>query len=280
MARAVVTIHAVHQADLALLELLRRDGRLRRGELRDPALGVLHPDPGNRQAPVVGRDVPDPVGDVHVPVNAFGQAFLRSAPDLHQELDFPAGVLFIRREVDPGGQPLPPELGGPVALLARVLGGPQVADRRRDGAGELVEEDRVDLVRTRELGPHEPLGPRPDVAGDAGDPGVGRVHVRGKHGLHHRVADLSAEFHRIGELVGVVPPDAGQAEEGDHQAETPQGDPRQQQVGEDPDVGVLAGGQEIHQEQEEVRGEAEAGDSGPEQARGIAEARADRNGHA
>ena len=52
------------------------DLRLRRrlvfgGVLGDVALRVFHPDPGNDLPLLIGGEVRDLVGDVHVPVDAF-----------------------------------------------------------------------------------------------------------------------------------------------------------------------------------------------------------------
>src|SRR5215472_1378149 len=70
----VVTIHAVHTVGLGLGNLLFAQGRVLGHVFGETPLLVFHADVGNHLALVVAGDVVDLIGNVHVPVNAFGSA--------------------------------------------------------------------------------------------------------------------------------------------------------------------------------------------------------------
>jgi len=46
---------------------------------------------------------------------------------------------------------VPDKFSGPMTLIAGFLGRTQVFDGSRDGAGKLVEQRRINLVRAREF---------------------------------------------------------------------------------------------------------------------------------
>ncbi len=97
------------------------------------------------------------------------------------------------------------ELLRPVALLAGLARRAQVVDRRRDRRRIEVEGDRDQLPGAGELGLDEPAGARADVAVDAAHAGVGAALEGGVLGRHHRVAGLAAEgggVHHLDRLVG------------------------------------------------------------------------------
>ena len=85
----------------------------------------------------------------------------------------------------------------PVARFAGLARWAQVGDRRRDGPRVGVERHREHLPHAGELALHEPPGARPDMALDALHARVRRVQVGRVLGLHHVVAGLAAERHRV-----------------------------------------------------------------------------------
>jgi len=96
------------------------------------------------------------------------------------------------------------ELLGPVAFFADVLRRPEVLDRRLDRP--LVVGDRVgdELVHAVDLRLEKPLRARADVAFHAIDARVRAAFVGHELRVHRPMADLPAELHRLGILVGLV----------------------------------------------------------------------------
>ncbi len=201
-----MAVHAVH--DVAG-HGGQRFGGGRRGLVRvnrHPAVGVLHLDPGDLLVVLVlGREGHGVVDD-HVPVDARVQAQLgATSARFDHEADLLGGVLLVVPEMGDLHELGAEELLGPVTFLAGLAGGAQVLDGGGDGGLVAVREDRVDLVETRHLGLHVPLGAGTHVALHATHLGVRRVEVGHVLGLHHRVADPPAEGHRFGEDERVVP---------------------------------------------------------------------------
>ena len=152
----------------------------------------------------VGRRVGNPVLDHHVPVDARPSRFRAAAPRLHPEADLLGGVPLVVPEVGVLQEPGPEELGGPMALLARLPRRAQVLDRGRDGPGIRIDHDRDHLAQPGDLRLDEPLGAFPDVAVHAAHPRVGRGEVGGILRLHHGVAECAAELDGLAVEEGVV----------------------------------------------------------------------------
>src|SRR5205085_5650630 len=106
-----------------------------------------------------------------------------------------------------------PELLGPVTVLARLLRGAQIVDGAGDRARILLEGDRIELIRARQLRAHEPTRAGADTTFDASDARVRAGLVSDELRLHHRVAGLPAEVDRLAVLVSAV------AAEGAHEDE-------------------------------------------------------------
>src|SRR4029077_12674450 len=109
------------------------------------------------------------------------------------------------------------ELLRPVTLLAGLGSGTQVVNGRGDGARIRLERGRKDLARTGEFGFHIPRGASADVAVYTGNAGVRRQLISRVLRRHDRVAKLSTELNRIGELIRLVAADNAKSDEGDEE---------------------------------------------------------------
>ncbi len=128
-------------------------------------------------------------------------------------------VLLIVAVMSEGLELRPPEFLRPVALLAGLLRRAKVLHRRGDGPGIGAQGGVVNLAHARELGLHVPAGARSDVAFDASHTRVRRGLIGGELRVHDGMAQLAAEIHRIGELVGLVAADGAHQREDHHEAE-------------------------------------------------------------
>src|SRR5579883_2610269 len=90
----------------------------------------------------------------------------------------------------------------PVTLLAGLLGGAKICYRSRDRPRILVEYRRINLVGAGEFRSDIPARALSHVTIHARHPGVWRLQVSRVLRPHDGVTDLSAELHRIGELIG------------------------------------------------------------------------------
>src|SRR5450756_1137674 len=119
------------------------------------------------------------------------------AADLQQQYRDLTRVLLVLGEMRAHDELFAAELLRPVALLARFPRGTKVLDGRWDRPGISLERHREDLPHSRYLCPHEPGSARPDVAVDAGPPGVRRGLVGPEFRLHDGVARLAAELRGV-----------------------------------------------------------------------------------
>ena len=69
-----MAVDAVHPPNLELFHLLRREGQRAVEIFGDPPLAVFDPDPRNFLPLRIARAVPHLIADVHVPVDAGGDA--------------------------------------------------------------------------------------------------------------------------------------------------------------------------------------------------------------
>ena len=154
------------------------------------------------------RAVADDVVGVDVPVDALAAAGLAAA-HLHHQHGLHLGVGLVLLEVGVDLEPVAHELVRPVALLAGLARRAQVVDGHGDRPRVEVERHRDELPGAGELGLHEPVRARADVALHALHPRVRRALVGRVLGLHHRVAGGAAELrrlHHLDALVGARPP--------------------------------------------------------------------------
>src|SRR5208282_3076043 len=77
MSRTVVAAHTIHQPLWRLRNLGRCRSAILGHILGHAPGGIFHPHPGNHTALPVFRDVPNFVGDIHVPMNSGGTAEVR-----------------------------------------------------------------------------------------------------------------------------------------------------------------------------------------------------------
>src|SRR6266508_4148990 len=122
-----VTIHAVHSPDLIFRRIVFE---IRIAILGD-ALRVRASDPGNGEELLVGCDILDFVGEVHVPMNpAHGSVRWVTSADVEQEANGERRVLLIRKIMLITALNVADVFLWPVALLADRL------RRARIGCGE------------------------------------------------------------------------------------------------------------------------------------------------
>ena len=211
---------AIHAVEGSLLAVLSGPDEKGVGEGPSPPrvhhlASVLHPrHPIDHPTRGIQRHVRHPVVGVDVPVNAGRViAVRRVAPaDPHEHLHLPVGVLLVAQEVVLVEPDLGEELRGPVTLLAHVLSGSKVVDRRGNGGGVALH-DRLDhLTGPRPLALHVPIGAGADVTGHARHASMGRCLVRPALGLHDRVTHLAAELGGLGVVIALVQPDGGEEE--------------------------------------------------------------------
>ncbi len=118
---------------------------------------------------------------------------LARAADAHQQDGLRQGVVLIVGVLADDLETVLDELLRPVAGLAGLARGAQVADGCGNGPRVLIQDHGEDLAQAGELALHEPGRSGTDVAGDAFHARVGRVLVGGVLGLHHGVAGLAAK---------------------------------------------------------------------------------------
>jgi len=70
MARSVMTVDAVHAAQLKFFELFCAEGSRALEVFCNASLPILNPDPGNFLPLRIGRTIPHFVSDIHVPVDS------------------------------------------------------------------------------------------------------------------------------------------------------------------------------------------------------------------
>ena len=141
-----MAVDAVHAPALAFRQLIGRHPVDR--IFADVAQPIAQLHIGDDLALVVGRDVLDFVGDVHVPVDAGGDCqALASTADVHFQGGNGLAVLFIIGILVHAPDDVAMKLLGPVALLAHLARRPQVLHRRRYRTRIGVERDREHLAR-------------------------------------------------------------------------------------------------------------------------------------
>src|SRR5581483_8925767 len=144
--RAIVTIHAVHAMRGRLLNLLLAEWSIFGHVFGDAPLHVLGADIGNDLALVVGGNVADLVGNIHVPVNSGGCAGRGiAAAGLDQHANLALGVFFVAGKVSKYLELGTVEFARPVAFLAGILRGTKIVHGGRDRPWEGVEGDRQHL---------------------------------------------------------------------------------------------------------------------------------------
>jgi hypothetical protein len=195
--RAIVAVHAVHRPVLASLELLGRRLHLGRDVLDRLSRVVDVSDDGDDLPMGVGCDVGDARGVVEMASVDPDASLEGPAADLDEKDVLGLGVRGVGSELRVDEELVPDEALRPVAALASLAGWAQVLDGRGDRSRVRLQRHGEHLANSRDLGAHEPRRAGPDVTFDAGDPGVGRIHVRRVLRRHDRVAALSAELRRV-----------------------------------------------------------------------------------
>src|SRR5205823_571154 len=93
---------------------------------------------------------------VHVPVDSTRRAMRRiAAAHLQYEADGEGGVRLVRKKMRVGAVEIADEFLRPVALLAGLLGGAQIFDRRWDRTLVSARERAVELMHAVDFGFHE-----------------------------------------------------------------------------------------------------------------------------
>jgi len=197
MGRPVVAVHAVH--DAPALDLAGA-GIFRSGAAKDfhGSVGQLQLHLPDELAFRVGP-IAHPDCGIHVPVNAVAGPF-RHPSYLHEEDGFHGSVRLVLPEGGDDLEPVSDELCRPVALLAGLPRGPQVADGARNRPRIEMERDGQNLVAPGQLRLDEPAGSGADVAGNAGHPRVRGAPVGRVLGLHDLVARGAAELGGVHDL--------------------------------------------------------------------------------
>ena len=215
MGRPVVAVHAVHVVPGKRCKLLFRALEIETRVLVHASVRVSHLDPRDLKFLPVHGDVLDLVLNDHVPVDACASAQgCASPPGLDADADLLGGILLVVPEVGDLHQLGAEELRRPMAFLARLPGGAQILDGRRDGCRVALEEHRQDLPGPRDLGLDVPGGAVADVAIHAADPRVGGSLVGLVFGPHHAMAQGSAEGDRLAVQEGIVRNEGHQDGEG------------------------------------------------------------------
>src|SRR5579863_3922943 len=205
----VVAVDAIHRSVLSGGELLRRGLRVGLREDRSLAGRVVNvADLGYLLAVPINRDVLDaPLGVQVTPVNAQ-LAIPGVAADLEKQDGGEFCVLFVFFKVPDDDQLVAREGLRIVALLARLARRPQIRHGHRDRPFVGMKRHGIDLPEAGKLRADEPGRAGADVTLNAFNAGVRRTLIRRKFGLHHRVARLPAESHRIHVLHSAIGSDA------------------------------------------------------------------------
>ena len=190
---------------LALVNLIFTQRGILGVILGDPALLVLDANVRNDLVLLVRGHEVDLVGNVHVPVDAFGRARGGiSAARLDEHPYLVQRVLLIVGVVREDFELATIEFLRPMALLAGFLRGTQILYRRGNRPREGIEDGGKNLAAARELRLHKPRRAWSYVAIRASHAGMWRELVRGVFRAHDGVAQLSTEPNRLGEFVGFV----------------------------------------------------------------------------
>ena len=131
MCRSVVTVDTIHFSFLELFDLLCRKLRIFDAVIRDLPVTILQPDPGNILTFLIGRDVRDLIRHVHMPMNAPDLTRSRApATRFQQHSSLIERVFFVVPVMVKDLELFTVEFLRPMALFARLAGGPQVVHRR------------------------------------------------------------------------------------------------------------------------------------------------------
>lgn len=141
----------------------------------------------------------------YVPVDALkGITSWSASSDPQRDfLDMRAGEIFVS-ETDKFFTLLAMKFIGPMTGFTGLSFRSQVGDWGGDRAIVVPLNEGLYLADAGEFGPDIPTGAGSDMAGDAGDLGMGRALVCGILGVHDLVADDTAEVRRVGELIALV----------------------------------------------------------------------------
>ena len=150
MRGTVVAVDAVHAVLRSIRDLLAGERGVLRIIFRHMPLQVFHVDISNHLSFNISRNISNFVGNVHVPMNAFGRAGgWISAASLDQHADLSRRVLFVAGVVGEDFELRSIKFPGPMALLTSLLRRTQIVDRRLNRARIGVEDRLVYLARAR-----------------------------------------------------------------------------------------------------------------------------------
>ena len=144
----IVTVHAVHAAARSLGDLILIAIRTLSVILRYMTLHISDMNVGYHLPLLVGGNIFDLIGNVHMPVNAFRSTCGRIAtPRLDEHTDLTGGVAFIAGKMGEDFELGTIEFTRPMALLTGVLRRAQVMHGRRDRPRKRVEGSSKHLTR-------------------------------------------------------------------------------------------------------------------------------------
>src|SRR5438477_6479453 len=111
------------------------------------------------------------------------------------------------------------KLLGPMALLARIAGRPEILDRSRDRLGVFVGEHGIELMRSRDFGAHIPGRTAADMTLHAAHASMWRTPVRGVFRAHDLVTHRPTKGVGLGEVIRLIAADHAGGDEYDYSGE-------------------------------------------------------------
>ena len=209
---AIDAVHGPHLAPWKCTSICRLAFVAENLYLSTVEVGVTHPR--NLLSAVVGSDVVDAHPGIDMPVDPLDQPErLLGRAYFQVQAYSPRSIVLVGEVVGSLLESLAVKFLWPVTLFADGPCRAEILDRCRDRPGIDVGSGCIDLVESGKLGSDVPVGPGSDMAGGAGDLGVGRVAMRHVLGFHHRMAKRAAEPGRLGVVKCLVAADSGEKNE-------------------------------------------------------------------
>src|SRR6266542_5374448 len=142
MCWAIMTIDAVHLALAGCGNLVSGKWSSAIVVLSNIALSIFDLNPGNYLPVIVGGDVGNFIGNVHVPVDAcYESGGGTASADVYQHASLAQGVFLVVAVTIEDFHLGPKKLFGPVTLFAGFRSRPEVVHRRADGPRVLIKRD-------------------------------------------------------------------------------------------------------------------------------------------
>ena len=154
-----MAINAVHSSVFGSRDLFRRKTPVSIIVFSDVSLSVFNFYPRNDLTLIVGVDVRDFIGNVHMPMYAGNSAGSgTAAADVKQHAYLATSVLFVVGVVIENFHLRAKELFRPVTLFTGVGSGSKVVYRRFDRTRVLIKTHGIELIGTGYLGSGIPTG--------------------------------------------------------------------------------------------------------------------------